>query len=118
MTTTEDVAITPAMAIAELVKGLRAIPDDWTNIGHASGDPSIRKAAAKKMVAWGKQTADRLESMTTDNACLFVGGAMTDLYNLDPLGDHIGKWASVATTNRVRPGYYFIRNNALSKRLV
>lgn len=92
--------VTPAMAIEKLVAGLRAIPDNWTLIGHRSNSVAVVNAAAKQMVAWGRGLASELEAMPVEEAAKRCGDyhVTAQLANLDPHGLHIGKWAHIAAT--------------------
>lgn len=88
--------ITVEMAIVKLVDGLRAIPDNFQQVGCAIADPKIRQSHYTAMINWGRDFASKLESLPANEALLEIQRYENKLANLDPIGWHIGNWASVA----------------------
>ena len=93
-----EIIVTVEMAVAKTIAGLRAIPEDWTNIGHESASTSVRNAAARRMVDKARLLASELEAMPPTVAAQKLGDykIANFLANLDPHGFLLGKWPQVA----------------------
>ena len=83
---------TAESVIQNLIVGLRAIPAGFTQIGCYSADPKTRAAHYAKMIQWGREFADTLESLPTAEALLEVSRYDNTLVNLDPQSWYLGQW--------------------------